>query len=333
MNLVREEPSAGVAATAAPSAPLIAAGPAPAKAVTRPFVLRSIRLAAWISLGLVGFWMGISFLGAWLLTRRVEPLEPEPTPDIAWGRVEPTRLRTSDDQDLGGWFIEGREWSAPSVLILHGHGGSRAWCLPHAEIFGESGCAVFLISMRAAGDSTGDSTDIGWSAQKDVYAAMDWLERRRPGRPIYIMGISMGAAAAIYASGEIKTRAAGYILESPYRDIRTAVKNRADIYLSAPWNKIVYSGLCIAAPAFIGNLDKLSPVDAIRGIPASVPVTILYGDKDNRARPEEAKDLFAEVKSHGKLVCIPGGRHWALRTVQPELYREALLDAVGRLKR
>ena len=90
------------------------------------------------------------------------------------------------------------------------------------------GCSVLMISHRAHGDSTGEFDDAGYSARRDVYAAVEFLEQRRPGRPVIVDGNSLGSAAAIFAAGELGHRVAAYILESPYQDLKIAVWNRVD---------------------------------------------------------------------------------------------------------
>ena len=60
-----------------------------------------------------------------------------------------------------------------------------------------------------------------------MIAAVEFLERHRPGKPIVVLGASLGAAAAVFASGELAHRVQGYILESPYKDLKTAVRNRS----------------------------------------------------------------------------------------------------------
>ena len=62
---------------------------------------------------------------------------------------------------------------------------------------------MLLITLRAHGDSTGALNDIGFGARHDVVAAIDFLERCRPGRPIVVHGASLGAAAALFASAEL----------------------------------------------------------------------------------------------------------------------------------
>ena len=61
-----------------------------------------------------------------------------------------------------------------------------------------------------------------------MWAAVEFLEKRRPGRPLIVSGNSMGSAAAVFAAKELGHRVQGYILESPYQDLKVAVWNRLD---------------------------------------------------------------------------------------------------------
>ena len=98
---------------------------------------------------------------------------------------------------------------------------------------------------------TGEIDDAGYSARHDVFAAVDFLERRRPGRPVVIDGNSMGSAAAIFAAEELGHRVAAYILESPYQDLKTAVWNRIDNRLPAGLSHAAYGGLRLVSPLFL----------------------------------------------------------------------------------
>ena len=163
---------------------------------------------------------------------------------MSWGPIRDHRLRTSDGQDIGAWFVEGREDDdTPQVLLLHGNKGSRANSLKRAEFLASAGYPVLMISLRAHGDSSGDFNDIGYSARHDVVAAVEFLEQKHPGRPIVVMGVSLGSAAAIFASQELGRRVHGYILESPYQDLKTAVWNRTQTYLPPVLAQVGYAGL------------------------------------------------------------------------------------------
>jgi uncharacterized protein len=292
---------------------------------------RPVRRLLVIGVVLFVVWLSISSIVAYALTHRLGARAAEVAPSPAWGRLESHRLRTTDGEDIGAWFIDGQV-DKPSVLVLHGHKGQRRNSLGRAELFASHGHAVLMITLRAHGDSTGDFDDIGFGARHDVVAGVDFLEARRPGRPVIVDGSSMGAAAAVFAARELGGRVRGYILESPYRDLRTAVWNRVENALPLGFSHTAYLGLNLVAPVFLPHLDKISPLKAIAGIPADVPVLILAGGGDHLARPHEARALHQQVASHGRLVFFPGAGHGDLLHARRELYTRNVLEfcrAVG----
>jgi alpha-beta hydrolase superfamily lysophospholipase len=277
----------------------------------------------WTILGIA--WLAISSLVAYRLTHRLVARAEEVALSPAWGRLEPHRLRTRDGEEVGAWFVDGRG-DAPGVLVLHGHKGRRRNSLGRAELLAAQGYAVLMLTLRAHGDSTGEFDDIGFGARHDVIAGVDFLESRRPGRPIIVDGNSMGAAAAVFAGRELGHRVRGYILESAYRDLRTAVWNRVDEALPPLLDLAAYAGLNLVAPVFLPQLDEISPLKAIAGIPEDVSVLILAGGGDHLARPHEARALHEQVASHGRLVVFPGAGHGDLLRARPELYSTTVLE-------
>jgi uncharacterized protein len=272
-------------------------------------------------------WLVASWAVAYRLTRRPRAPFAEPVPGVSWGTLTPHRLESRDGHSLGAWLVAGRD-DAPSILLVHGNGGSRWNCLGRAELLAEHGCTVLMISVRAHGDSTGDFNDVGFGARNDIVAGVEFLERFRPGQPIVVHGTSMGAAAATFAAAELGGRVRGYILESPYRDLRTAVWNRAENALPPVLDAIAYRGLMAVAPLVLPHFDRIAPAEAIRGIPADVPVLILAGDRDRNARPEEAQALFDRVRSHADLQIFPGADHLRMKEVDPGRYRRAVLGLI-----
>jgi alpha-beta hydrolase superfamily lysophospholipase len=285
---------------------------------------RRIRRAG-IALGFVVLvWLVSSLVVAFRLTHRPRARFEEPAPQVAWGPLEDHRITTSDGEKLGAWFLNARG-SAPTILLLHGNRGCRRNSLGRAQTLASLGCAVLMISLRSHGDSTGDYHDVGFGARRDVWAAVEFLEACRPGRPIIVMGTSMGAAAAVFAAGELGRRVRGYVLESPYRDLKTAAWNRTEVYLPPLLSHVAYVGLRLVGPLFLPHLNEISPLKAIGGIPEDVPVLILAGDADQLARPEEAQALYRQVMTHGRLVFFAGAGHHDLQTSAPKLFDGTLL--------
>jgi uncharacterized protein len=280
---------------------------------------------------LLTLWFLISLVVAYRLTRRPQPRFPEPLPAADWGNFEPHRLKTSDGQEIGAWFVVGAR-DAPSILLIHGIGASRSACLNRAKMLATQGYAVLMISLRAHGDSTGDFNDMGYSARHDVVAAVEFLERRHPGNPIIVHGLSMGGAAAVFASGELAHRVQGYILESPYRNLKVAVQHRTENALPPLLDQIAYLGLLVVSPLVLPNLAKISPIEAISGIPPEVPVLILAGNQDPVARPDEAEAILDRVRSHGRLVLFEHAGHMNFPETNPDLYRRSVFGFLHEIK-
>ncbi len=164
-----------------------------------------------------------------------------------------------------------------------------------------------------------------------MVAAVEFLEHKHPGRSIVVMGVSLGSAAATFASRELGHRVHGYVLESPYQDLKTAVWNRTQAYLPPVLAEIGYAGLRLCGPLFLPRLDDISPILAIDGIPTDVPVLILSGADDPLATPAEAKALLARVASHGELAFFPGADHNSVFSSDPDRYRRLVLAFLRRL--
>jgi pimeloyl-ACP methyl ester carboxylesterase len=124
---------------------------------------------------LIAAWMASGTLAAYVLTRRARPPFAEPGAGYAVPFRE-LRLRASDGVEIGAWSAE-RSPARAAVVLVHGNGATRASLADEAAYFYARGCTVLLISVRAHGDSGGDYNDIGWSARRDVIAAVEHLER------------------------------------------------------------------------------------------------------------------------------------------------------------
>jgi alpha-beta hydrolase superfamily lysophospholipase len=288
---------------------------------------RLLRRLLLLALAATCLWLLSSYAVAYRLTRRPRPAFAEPAPALAWARVRAFRLTTADRQELGAWFLEGRA-GRPVVLLLHGFRGSRRNCLDGAKLLAEAGCGVLLISLRAHGDSTGVVHDFGYGARRDVTAAVGWLEKHCPGRPVVVWGQSLGSAAAVFAAGELGGRVRGYILECPFRDLRTAARNRTELYLPPVLAQAAYAGLSLVSPLVLEDVDRISPLEAAGAIPESARVLVLAGGADRRARPEEARAIYERIASHARLVIVDGADHVRLQATDPEAYRDAVLGLV-----
>ena len=283
------------------------------------------RLLNW-ALAALFLWLGSSALVTWKSTRRSGAPVPERPPEVAWARIESLRLATCDGQELGAWLVRGDPHTGCAVL-LHGYHGSRQQMLPVMQCLSKAHFTVLAITFRAHGDSTGELNDIGYSGQYDVVAAVEFLHKEFPHRPVYVVGRSMGAAAAIFAVRELGDKIAGYFLEQPYKDLDSAAWNRLQHYLPPGLDRVAYGGLRLWAPVFLPvDPMQISPYDRVVDIPETVPVVFITGSADRHAHLDEVTAIYNRIESHARLVVVSGAQHVDLDRAAPELYRRTLLD-------
>ena len=159
-----------------------------------------------------------------------------------------------------------------------------------------------------------------------------WLRSRQPESKIILWGASLGSAAAVFAADELRTDIAGYILECPYRDLDTAVWNRLQTYLPPLIDRACHIGMRLSARILMPHIDQISPLNHVDTIPKDVPVLILAGAADRRARPEEARALHARIKEHSRLEIIPRADHLQLLQTAPEKYEALVLEFLEKLR-
>jgi alpha-beta hydrolase superfamily lysophospholipase len=121
-----------------------------------------------------------------------------------------------------------RETVAPVVLI-HGYGQNRyAWHLPSRSFFNylaRAGFDVFNLELRGHGRSrhlgAHPPRAVTTFVDEDVPAAIDEVQRLSGGRPVYLVGHSLGGLVSYASAAVLKERIAGVVtLGSPYQFTR-----------------------------------------------------------------------------------------------------------------
>jgi hypothetical protein len=140
----------------------------------------------------------------------------------------------------------------------------------------------------------------------------------------------MGAAAAIFAARELGARVCGYVLEHPYRDLRTALWNRLDDRLPAPLASIAYAALLVVGPLFVPEAAAISPSDAVVSMPRSARALLMTSLEDSSARLDEAREIQARCGAPCELVVFEHGAHDRLVQDEPARWAETVVAFVAR---
>ena len=109
-------------------------------------------------------------------------------------------FRTSDGVRLSAWYIPTTNHAA--VVTMPGSGSNRAATLGQATVLARHGYGVLMVDPRGQGRSGGHAMDAGWYGDRDVTAAVTFLQQQPGVDParIGVLGLSMGGEEAIGAA-------------------------------------------------------------------------------------------------------------------------------------
>lgn len=255
---------------------------------------------------------------------------------------------------LRSWLPPAQEKSGQSeqepeikgvILALHGFNDySNAFENP-GQIFASMGLAVYAYDQRGFGEAPHRGLWAGSDVLTgDLADASRALRQRHPGKPLYLLGESMGGAVILAAyNSPDRPDADGVILSAPAVWARETMPwyQRTALWISAraiPWARFTGSGLKIQASDNIEMLRGLgrdplvikgTRVDAIHGLvdlmdqalaaaPAlDQPALLLYGDKDEIVPREPTLQLWANLpparRARQRLALYSNGWHMLLR--------------------
>ena len=242
---------------------------------------------------------------------------PVPT-DLA---VEPVSFSSVSGATLRGWLVAGAT-NRGVVILQHGVRANRLEMLGRARLFSRAGYTVLLYDFQAHGESTGEKITFGFLESRDAQAAVAFVKQQFPGRPIAVVGVSLGAAAAALAQPPLAVQA--LVLEMAYPTIVEATKDRFEIHLGL-------LGRCLS-PLLTAQLklrtgagvDDLRPIAQVAQITA--PKLFLAGTEDKHTKFSEAEAIFRQAAEPKLFVPFPGAHHEDLIRFDPAQYQKVVLE-------
>jgi len=132
------------------------------------------------------------------------------------------KIKTSDNKEVHvyEWILENEENIKAVVQIAHGMAEHAARYENFALFLNKNGYAVFANDHKGHGKTAGTLENLGYFADKDGFQQVvqdmrtvtDKIVERFPGKPIFLMGHSMGSFLSRYYSIEDSAKLRGLIL-------------------------------------------------------------------------------------------------------------------------
>jgi len=198
---------------------------------------------------------------------------------------------------------------APAILYWHGNGEIAADYDAFAPLYTGMGITLLVADYRGYGMSTGTPTCSNLlSDAAAVFRAADGIFDHHGLTPsrLYIMGRSLGSAAAIEVAAQASAELAGLIVESGFADTFALLSRLG-------WR---VEGTTEQQDGF-GNGDKIAGV--------TVPTLIIHGEDDVLIPAQDGEELFQRsVAEDKRLLLVPEAGHNDLMLVGRTLYFDAI---------
>lgn len=235
-------------------------------------------------------------------------------PRLATG-VHTVRIPVSEEVALVGKVFAAAEGRGPAILYFHGNGEIASDYDTIAPFYTRQGITLFVVDYRGYGLSEG--TPSATSLIDDAWAVYEKTPETLAGigivaQPLFVMGRSLGSAAALEIVDRARDGVEGLIIESGF---------------AYTFPLIERIGFLPMADAYehkdgFGNLDKIAR--------AKLPTLIIHGERDWIIPISDADALFeASPAAQKTFVRIPGAGHNDLMLVGRETYFRSLAHFCG----
>lgn len=225
----------------------------------------------------------------------------------------PVAVPVAEGTLVGGMiFAAGPQ--APAILFFHGNGEVAAeygWIAPP---YTDMGVTLAVMDYRGYGASDGwpDGSSLLADARAIVDALPDLLAQQglQPTR-LFVMGRSLGSAAALEAAVHAGDRLGGLIIESGFADTLALVRRLGGPMLADGNDR----------EDGFGNLEKIAQID--------LPTLIIHGEEDVIIPVADGRALHASgAAADRRLVTIPNAGHNDLLMIGAVPYFQAIADLV-----
>ncbi|HEV2177845.1 MAG TPA: alpha/beta fold hydrolase [Terriglobia bacterium] len=276
-----------------------------------------------------GVYLGIGIVAATVLTTPQRHFSGDITPDTYHASYQAVRfMARGGDVEISAWYIP-RSQSHQAVVLVHGKDASRTdefdgrfveFAATLASATGSQtaqGFAVLMIDLRGHGRSGNARMTFGPAEARDIEGAADWVKTQGfQAGSIGVLGVSMGAAAAIYAAaGDPDINAV--VEDSGYAAVYPLVQARWRKASHLP-NFFLPGTLFVGRLLFADDVRQVRPVDQIGRIPPRA-VLIIHGTADTLVPIENARALKAADPS-AEMWEVAGANHAGAYAANPSAY-------------
>jgi uncharacterized protein len=185
---------------------------------------------------------------------------------------------------------------------------------------------VLVFDRRGEGESEGDPNLFGWQGERDIHAAVAFLQRQPDVDPERIggIGLSVGGEMMIEAAAESPALKAIMSEGGSGRSVRDVVANP-----DTAWPEVIGTSIATAATALF--TDNRPPADLQSLVPKiSGAVFFVYGEKGQPVEEPANRAFYDAARGPKEIWEVPGSGHMEGIEAQPQEYERRVVGFFDR---
>jgi uncharacterized protein len=241
-----------------------------------------------------------------------------PTADLGVP-YEDVQFTTADGLRLKGWYIRSRNRAA--VISFPGRSSSQK----RAKLLARHGYGVLVFDRRGEGESEGDPNTFGWQGERDIHAAVAFLQRQPDVDPERIggIGLSVGGEMMIEAAAESTALKAIVSEGASSRSVRDEIAN------GSGWQELIGNSVATGATAVFTNNLPPRPLKSL--VPQILGATFfIYGERGQPAEQPANLAFYAAARGHKEIWEVPGSGHIGGTEARPVAYERRVTEFFDR---
>lgn len=226
----------------------------------------------------------------------------------------------ADGTTLRGVLVR-RKNASGTVVFCHGFRQDKEKMARYADLFPDYNQLFF--DFRASGVSDGTYSSVGCYEYHDVIAAVNFVKNADLDglKPLVILGVSMGASAAIKAAKYHPDIADALILDSAYANLYDTIMNVFGKVSGLPMYPFFPVMMWMFSRSWGSEAVDMVPEEYIEKL--EMPALIIHSVTDAFTLPEHSMRLYAKVggrNSKSRFWVGPPAKHGYLYDTYPEYY-------------
>lgn len=231
-------------------------------------------------------------------------------------------ITSHDGETLVGHLLEAK--SAKRIIIAM-HGWRSSWSRDFGIItpfWQENDCTILFAEQRGQGQSGGEYMGFGLTERYDCLEWIKWvIYNVSDVLPIYLVGVSMGAATVLMSAGlELPDNVHGIMADCGFTSPHDIFKHVSEnnLHLSYGLIGMIAADIC-KKKIQVGTKDY-STLEAMQS--CKVPVMFVHGTDDSFVPIWMTYENYKACSAPKRLLVVPGAKHGMSYIVDKKAYQK-----------